>query len=461
MGCDRPQVDVCEGAADNLPDAAAELTASRIAQLASPLSSADLLLVLLSGGGSALLPAPRPPLTLRAKSELTRALAARGASIQELNTVRRAVSRLKGGGLACLAAPAHTLALVLSDVIGDPLELIASGPTVIDGSQSAPAEPGFSQSEATERDSGQPGAEAATREQTVPPGGESGHQPPVSHPTDSASAVLSKFGLLETPLVKETLAAAAAEHSAQRSFVPAHTVLVGSNRIALETMLEDARADHRAVLVSTRVSGDCDRVAKVLADLSCWLVSKPAAELPSHLSPEVLRELGIPAESLRRHRIFSDERSQPESQADRRPLCLLFGGETTVTLRGRGRGGRNQQMALAFAVELEKVAARLGSGCGVELLCCGTDGADGPTDAAGAVVDQDTARAARAQGLDPAAYLADNDSYGFFARFSGGSHHIRIGQTGTNVMDVMALVIHAPSHNNDGVISREKVERYY
>ncbi|XP_037085526.1 glycerate kinase-like [Pollicipes pollicipes] len=250
-----PGIEVCEGAADNQPDAAAARTAGRIAELAAELSAGDLLLVLLSGGGSALLPAPRPPLTLPLKACLSRQLAERGASIQELNAARRGLSRLKGGGLARLARPARTLALILSDVVGDPLDLIASGPT-----------------------------------------------------------------------------------------------------------------------------------------------------------------------------------------------CLLLGGETTVIVRGAGRGGRNQQLALAFALELERLVRerRLPPTARAALLCFGTDGRDGPTDAAGAVVDQAVAADARAAGLRPEQYLADNDSYAFFARFRSGAHHILVGQTGTNVMDVMALVVEQP-----------------
>ncbi|KAF0295080.1 Glycerate kinase [Amphibalanus amphitrite] len=387
-------VEVHRGAVDNLPDAAAERAAGRIAELAAGLRESDLLLVLVSGGGSALLPAPRPPLTLADKARLTRELAARGASIQELNAVRRALSLLKGGGLARLAAPASCLALILSDVIGDPLELIASGPTVA-GS----------------------GAEPAS--------------------AAAAAAVLGRHRLLDEPGVREALAAAAAdwERSPAAADGRVHNVLVGSNRLALEAMRAAAAADHRAELLSAEVRGDCGAMAGLLAQLAARLASGRPAPLPADLAAG-LAAAGIPPEAV----------SALRPPQPGRPLCLLLGGETTVTVTGAGRGGRNQQLALAFAVELERLWTALAPGrppAPVALLCFGTDGADGPTDAAGAVVDGATAAAARAQQLEPQHYLADNDSYGFFARFDGGSHHVLTGPTGTNVMDVMALVVEA------------------
>ncbi|KAF0300296.1 Glycerate kinase [Amphibalanus amphitrite] len=364
-------VEVHRGAVDNLPDAAAERAAGRIAELAAGLRESDLLLVLVSGGGSALLPAPRPPLTLAAKARLTRELAARGASIQELNAVRRALSLLKGGGRG----------------------LIASGPTVAgSGAEPAPA---------------------------------------------AAAAVLGRHRLLDEPGVRQALAAAAADWERPPAAADGrvHNVLVGSNRLALEAMRAAAAADHRAELLSAEVRGDCGAVAGLLARLAARLASGRPAPLPADLAAG-LAAAGIPPEAV----------SALRPPQPGRPLCLLLGGETTVTVMGAGRGGRNQQLALAFAVELERLWTALAPGrppAPVALLCFGTDGADGPTDAAGAVVDGATAAAARAQQLEPQHYLADNDSYGFFARFDGGSHHVLTGPTGTNVMDVMALVVEA------------------
>lgn len=318
-----------------------------------------LVICLLSGGASALLVDPVEGVTLQDKQRTTGMLLNAGASIGELNAVRKHLSAVKGGRLAQAAFPAQVLTLILSDVIGDRLDVIASGPT-------APDESSF----------------------------------------DYAWAVVEKYGLQEKlpPRVRyylkrglagleaETLKAGAA------CFERTQNVIVGGIGLALAAAAEKARQlDFVTEIMDAELQGEARDAARRLA--------------------------------RRTHATLAAMRA-----GERR--CLLWGGETTVTVHGTGRGGRNQELALAFALEIEGVA-------GVSLLSAGTDGTDGPTDAAGAMVDGETAARARRAGLDPVEYLEDNDSWHFFRRLdelSGGHSHLRTGPTGTNVMDIQIVL---------------------
>ncbi|OIR11276.1 MAG: hypothetical protein BEU05_00845 [Marine Group III euryarchaeote CG-Bathy2] len=321
------------GAADNLPDRDAMEAAGRIRDLAVGASADELLLVLISGGGSALLPLPAAGITLEQKLATTRVLANAGATISELNVVRRHLSALKGGRLARLAAPATVAALAISDVIGDPLPDIASGPTVGDDSTY-----GDCLAIAARLGAGLPPAVAA-------------------HLKRGAAGELEETPAATPPNVR--------------------TAVIGSNRIALEEAAAAAAArGYAAGIVTDALEGEARDAGKQVA------------------------------------RRIAGERGR---------RCLLWGGETTVTVTGDGRGGRSQELALAAAIELAGNA-------GVGLLAAGTDGQDGPTDAAGAWVDGGTpvtgARAA----------LGANDSHGFLAPTSA---LFRPGLTGTNVMDIV------------------------
>jgi glycerate 2-kinase len=275
--------------------------------------------------------------------ELTDALLRSGATINELNTVRKHWSSFKGGNLARLAAPAAVVTLVLSDVVGDPLDVIASGPTVPDPTTTADAQ------EILDRYSIWPG-------RPVP--------------------------FQKTPKPGDAV------------FERVHHVIVGSNRQAAVAALERARQlGFNGLLLSTYVEGEAREVARVAAAL--------AKGVRSYGDP-------IPA-----------------------PACLVWGGETTVTIRGDGKGGRNQELALAAALALEGWP-------GVMLVPLATDGTDGPTDAAGALVTGETVARARALGLDPLAALMANDSYTFFDELGD---LIRIGPTGTNVNDLLFLLV--------------------
>ena len=337
-----PSLEVLE-AGHPVPDGNSVRGAQAIADLARRATERDLIVCLISGGGSALLTLPVPGLGLDDLQELTDALLRSGATINELNTVRKHCSSFKGGNLARLAAPAGLVTLVLSDVVGDPLDVIASGPTVPDPTTTADAQ------EILDRYSIWAG-------RTVP--------------------------FQETPKPGDSV------------FEQVHHVIVGSNRQAAVAALERARQlGFNGLLLSTYVEGEAREVARVAAAL--------AKGVRSHGDP-------VPA-----------------------PACLVWGGETTVTIRGDGKGGRNQELALAAALALEGWP-------GVMLVPLATDGTDGPTDAAGALVTGETVARARSLGLDPLAALMANDSHTFFDKLGD---LIRTGPTGTNVNDLLFLLV--------------------
>jgi len=329
-----------------VPDENSVRGAQAIAACAARATEHDLGLCLISGGGSALLTLPVPGLTLSDLQALTGALLRSGATINELNTVRKHCSRIKGGNLARLVAPATLVTLVLSDVVGDPLDVIASGPTVPDPTTVADAQ--------------------AVLERYGNPWG---------FPKPQG------FYLQETPKPGDP------------AFERVQHVVVGSNRLAALAAVDKARQlGFNALLLSTYVEGEAREVARVAAALA-----KGAHTHGDPLSP---------------------------------PACLVWGGETTVTIRGKGKGGRNQELALAAALALEGWP-------GVLVMALATDGTDGPTDGAGAVVTGETVTRARTLGLDPQAALEANDSYPFFDALGD---LIRTGPTGTNVNDLLFIL---------------------
>lgn len=342
-----------------VPDERGLAAAGEIEALAAGLSREDLLLVLLSGGASALLPAPAAGITLADKALTTRLLMRAGATIHELNAVRKHLSRLKGGGLARAAHPARVATLVLSDVVGDELSTIASGPTVPDPTTFAEA------------------VEALERRQVL----DSVPEAVRRRLRDGARGAIE-----ETPKPRD------------RAFRRTSARIVGSNRLSVEAAAREARRwGLRPLVLTTRLEGEAREVARVLV--------------------AVLRECveaGRPA---------------------RAPVCLLAGGETTVTVRGDGRGGRNQEMAVAAAEGLA------GFPVPAVVACLATDGIDGASDAAGGVVDDRTAARAARAGLAPAsAFLAASDSRNYLGPLG---ELIVTGPTGTNVVD-LALLLAGP-----------------
>ncbi|XP_036122959.1 glycerate kinase [Molossus molossus] len=384
------RIQVFEGAEDNLPDRDSLRAALAIRQVAEGLTADDLLLVLISGGGSALLPAPIPPVTLEEKQTLTKLLAARGATIQELNTIRKALSQLKGGGLAQAAYPAQVVSLILSDVVGDPVEVIASGPTVAS-----------------------------------------------VHNVQDCLHILNRYGLRAAlpRSVKTVLARADSDPHGPHTCGHVLNVIIGSNALALAEARRQAEAlGYQAVVLSAAMQGDVKSVAKFYG----LLAQVAGAHLiPFGTGTSVEDALHEQAAALQLPDLQLKEALEAVAGA-KGPICLLAGGEPTVQLQGSGKGGRNQELALRVGAELGQWP--LGP-IDVLFLSGGTDGKDGPTEAAGAWVTPELAKQATAEGLDVATFLAHNDSHTFFHRFQGGAHLLYTGLTGTNVMDVHFLFL--------------------
>jgi len=348
-------------AAHPIPDARSVEAARRVIEIASKAGEKDLLLVCISGGGSSLLTLPAEGITLDKKRRLTEDLLRAGATIQELNVVRKHLSGIKGGQLARAAFPATVVTLIISDVVGDDLGTIASGPTVWDDSTFADARAILECYELWDA---------------------------------SPAMVRARIEDGQTGRVPETLKAG------DPVFARAAAFIIGDNMTALRAAKHEAeKLGFEPIFLSSSDGGEARRAASgyaaFLAELAC-----SASNLP-------------------------------------RPLCLLAGGELTVTVKGRGRGGRNTEFVLASIADLERAEV---SGLDWLILSIGTDGIDGPTDAAGAWADPRTIKTARALGLNPAEYLEDNDSYGFFKQTG---NLIMTGPTGTNVMDLRVFLLKA------------------
>lgn len=338
-----------------VPDEAGVAGARRQLELLAGLDPDSLVLGLFSGGGSALLPAPADGLTLAEKQETTRLLLACGATIDEINALRKHLSAIKGGLLARAAAPARVIALLLSDVIGDPLDTIASGPTHPDATTFGDCLTIVDRYDLRRQ------LPASVRQHLE--AGARGERPETPKPRDPC-------------------------------FARAESLVIGNNRLAIDAAAHQAQALGYEVLVLTsRLQGEARQAAASLVAIA-----------------------------------------QETAEANRpiaRPACLIASGETTVTLRGDGKGGRNQELALAAALQLSGWSA-------ITLLSGGTDGIDGPTDAAGALADGQTVSRAQAQGLDARAFLERHDSYSFFAALDD---LVITGPTGTNVMDLQIILI--------------------
>ncbi|NWQ64251.1 GLCTK kinase, partial [Neopipo cinnamomea] len=398
------KIQVIEGAKNNLPDADALKGAVAIQQLAEGLAADDLLLVLISGGGSALLPAPIPPILLEEKEKLTKMLASRGAAIQELNIVRKTLSMLKGGGLAQLAYPARVVSLILSDVIGDPLDIIASGPTAAN-----------------------------------------------SHSVQDCLQVLAKYNLLHNlpKSVETVLSSSPTKPTAPENYSHVSNIIIGSNTLALDEAKRHAEGlGYAALVLSAAIRGEVGRVATLycqLIQLVCLgLAGLAEGPLSNEMRGNLLQlaaELEIPGLDLVKF-LQAVQGLGPE-----RPVCILAGGETTVQLQGSGKGGRNQELALRVGLGLHRAQATEGSSpqrrCEIIFFSGGTDGQDGPTEAAGAFCSPGLVAEALQEGLDVEAFLRNNDSYTFFSQFQGGHHLLVTGLTGTNVMDIQAILIRA------------------
>ena len=332
-----------------VPDARSVEAGARVLKFVSTLKEEDTLVCLISGGGSALVTAPRVP--LEDLQALTSLLLASGARIDEINTLRRRLDRIKGGGLAC-ATKAKVISLILSDVIGNPLEAIASGPTAPDP---------------TKREDAVRILKKYELEKQVP---------------DSIHNILLRAP--SAALIPQRLPAVDGGESKS-----VRNIIIGDNKLAAQAALEQARREgFQGEILTNELQGEAREVGHELA-----------------------------------HRL------RLESSQSSRPFCLIAGGETTVTIRGVGKGGRNQELALAAVPDLTGLE-------NVLLIALATDGDDGPTDAAGAVVTGESAQRAESLGLDVTDHLARNDAYPFFEALGD---LLKTGPTGTNVNDLIFL----------------------
>jgi glycerate 2-kinase len=333
-----------------VPDERGLQGAKRIAEICNQARENDLVICLLSGGASALTPYPAPSITLAEKQETTRLLLASGASIHEINAVRKHLSAIKGGQLARIAAPAHVLSLILSDVVGDDLDVIGSGPT-------APDESTF----------------------------------------ESAYAVLEKYELRDRvpARVRERLRNGAQETPKDTDplFENVENIIVGSNQKSLESAARAAKdMGYKTLILSSSIEGETKDIARMHAAI---------------------------ARQIRVH-----------GQPVRPPVCVISGGETTVSMRNgdEGKGGRNQEFALVAAMEVAGLEDVL-------ILSAGTDGSDGPTDAAGALADGTSLTRGTLSAVEA---LEDHNAYPFFAELGD---LVTTGSTGTNVMDLHLILV--------------------
>jgi glycerate 2-kinase len=349
-GLSRDTFAVIEGG-HPIPDARSVKAGERVLEFVSSLAEHDTLVCLISGGGSALVTAPHVP--LEDLQTLTSLLLASGARIDEINILRRQLDRIKGGGLA-RATKAKVISLILSDVVGNPLEAIASGPTVPD---------------------------PTTKE--------------------DALNILEKYVKLTTETqrhrdsLSSVLQCLRGSNNVEKSkpdssrFSGVQNIIIGDNKLASQAAREQAeRAGFRADILTNELQGEARAVGSKLA-----------------------------------------QRLREASASQSRPFCLIAGGETTVKVKGKGKGGRNQELALAALPALDGLQ-------GAILVALATDGDDGPTDAAGAVVTGESARRAESLGLDPEDHLVRNDAYPFF---EGLGDLLKTGPTGTNVNDLIFL----------------------
>lgn len=335
-----------------VPDEAGLAAAQALVDLLETCGPHDLVLSVISGGGSALLPLPPAPITLAEKQALTSRLLASGADIHALNAVRKHISRTKGGGLARAAAPATVINLMLSDVVGDDMDVIASGPFVPD---------------------------ATTAQDAID--------------------ILGAYGLFDTApaSIRGYLMAQAHALAPQDAgpFEKVTNLVIGSNRTAcLAAQAKAVELGYKALILSTLLEGDTTACA--------------------HAHTAIAREV-----------LASGNPLAP-------PACIVSGGETTVIVKGHGRGGRNQEFALVCARDIAGIAGA------IVCLSGGTDGTDGPTDAAGGIVDAGTVSRGKAQGLEINTHLADNDAYHYL---EATGDLLKTGPTHTNVMDIHIVLV--------------------
>jgi glycerate 2-kinase len=342
-------------AAHPIPDENSLKAARKVKEFAEEAKEKDLVIALISGGASSLLSSPKYPLTLKEKQDTTNALLKSGANIHEINTIRKHLSSIKGGQLAKIVVPAKLISLIISDVVGDDLGFISSGPTVPDRTS-----------------------------------------------FNDCLKIIHKYNLkdkLPSKVIDYILKGVSGINPetpkpGDAIFSNVHNFLIGSNKIATKEAYDKAQTlGYNPIILTTHAQGEAREIAKFLI-----AVSKDVKKF---------------------------------DQPIQKPACIISAGESTVTIKGNGMGGRNQEMALAAAIELDGID-------GITFLSAGTDGIDGFTDAAGAVVDSKTVSRGNLLNQSANHFLANNDSYNYFSPLK---NLIKTGQTFTNVMDIQIILV--------------------
>ncbi|XP_061399492.1 glycerate kinase-like [Musca vetustissima] len=375
---------VYEGAENNQPDMIALKAAKEIKSLAESLNENDIFFVLISGGGSALLPLPKDPITLTEKMQLIKNLSNKGASIQEMNQVRIALSSIKGGQLAMAASKASAvISFVISDIVGDPVDLIASGPTWVSAT--------------------------STPRQTTP------------------EEILNKYELWQDLPEHVKILITTGNDGEVMSQQNNSIYVVGDNRVATSAAVSEAmNCNYNPFIASTTMQGDVQDLTKTYCDFLAAIY-----DFQEGLIEEYELRKKFPFDS----RIFQHFlKTLLMCQKSKKPLMLITAGEPTVKVSGSGLGGRNQELALRLSLEIYR---RLRNVC---FLSAGTDGIDGPTNAAGALacseVVKDFLELNSKNICDLESFINNNDSYNFYKGVKQGDYHVVTGHTGTNVMDL-------------------------
>ncbi|GIY61162.1 glycerate kinase [Caerostris extrusa] len=322
----------------------------------------------------------KPPLTLSEKQKVISLLTSKGANIEELNAVRKQLSTLKGGNLALLAKPAKVISLILSDIIGDPIGMIASGPTVQN-----------------------------------------------SDSPSLALSIIEKYDIVNQlpKSAMQILKNASNNNEIKENFSHVNNFIIGNNETALLAASHTANdLNYQSIILSNKLKGIASTTGKNLISLVTAVMQNKV-----QLCGEIIKKLELPSYSkdILLNNLLQDQKKK---------YLFAFGGETTVEVHGSGIGGRNQELSLAAALELH-----VQKHCNIVLLSAGTDGIDGPTCAAGAIASTSLMEEALKKGLDPHSFLLNNNSYTFYSQVNDGQYLIKTGHTGTNVMDIIVILI--------------------
>lgn len=384
------KIRVLEAAKNNIPDQRAVENTNYIKNVISNLTDDDVLIVLISGGGSALLCSPTVPLS--DKIFTINLLSSHGASIEQLNSVRKALSHVKGGKLINLVTNSTVISLILSDIVGDPLSAIASGPTV-----------------------------------------------PNSDSNNLPMEIIKHFHLHDK--IPSTVLRALEENKYLNNteFRRVYNYIIGNNAIALHRGVQYTEHYYTPILLTKSLQGNVIQVSEFYSNLILFICKLyvNSEDVNNSLKKELTTSMynidnEIDLDFLTKKVV--------EASSNKRDLCILSGGEPTVTVQGCGLGGRNQELALRISISIDKDYDLLKL-FDVMFFSGGTDGIDGPTDACGAFGYPGLVKLAHSKNLDPTLFIKNNDSYGFYSLFNNGEDLLKIGHTGTNVMDIHILTI--------------------